>query len=713
MLSNLGGFYPLAAIIQILVTLLAYAVLSRKAITLDDRTAVVRYGIFFVLAVTAEWWILGSRSFIYPGDDGEVAAPLFLYLARIHDGGQFAPGLVGGIDAKGMLGGGTGLFSLEVFLFTIFPPWLAVGVDKIIAASIAFTGSYHLARSRGGASRSDAFVLAASYTLAYRYVLMVSLPHGVGFALLPLAVNVFVGRLGRPRYLVWVSAVAVLNAISFTPSTSGQALGLCLVIAWLAEGAKKPLSFLLGLIILAIPTLVNYGDWLLAIAANASLSLRADIDLSSGLADLPVLLEKYFTARNPEAVPAVLASLALIWVFGRKIPIRAIFMLGAAYCIGPILNILPWRSFGLGLLASLDFTYSIYAFPALLILVEARAAAAWRAAGAPAAWRWLTPPVLIAALVAGQFVWFKLNAGAQLLASGGQSIYRGYADLARRDWRPDHPFRVATIPYRLDSNTVTTYGLESADGVVNISPGNRGRYWLHALTHRNPGVFGGQMNIAYQGDMDFLCCRSYDAEAKLDLDALKLINVEFIISVLPLYGGGLTQVAGAAESAVPPRRDDSAMDKVQGLVQALIKPELHIYRIPGAMPRAYVAQGLMDWPSNGDVAAQYRDVVARGLLGVVSLTTDNVVRLSGGIGSGRVVAVRSVRDGYDLETDLPGGGVVVINAAFTPFWHARADDQPVTLVEANGAQMAVRVPAGTRNLELRYQRPSLLTRSAP
>lgn len=712
MLSHLGGIYPIAAGLEILVILAVYGSLAWRRFEFHQRSTVIRYGILFVLAVTAEWWILGSRSFIYFGDDGEAAVPIFLYLARIHDGGQFARGLVGGVDAQGMLGAGTGLFSLEVFLLGHLPPWMAVGLDKIAAATIAFAGSYRVARSMGGGNRTDSFVLAAAYTLSHRYILMVSLLHGMGFALLPLAVYVFVGRLGRPHYLIWVIAVAALNAVSFTPSISGQSLAVCLMVAWLADGARRPVRFGAAVTILAVFALINQAEAVFALLSNAGTSLRGGADLPVTWADFPKLFIQYFRARNPESAVALLASVALLWVFGRRFPARSVAMLAGTLIVAPLLTLAPWERLGLGLLTRVDFTYSMYGFPALLVLVGARAGTAWRAAGAPASWRWLAPSVMVPALVAGQFVWHKLDAATQLLVTGGQSVYQSYSDLARRDWRPDHPFRVATIPYRIDPNTVATYGLESADGIVNIFPGNRGRYWVHALTHANPAYYSGEINIAHQDDMDFLCCRSYDAEKTLDLDALRLINVEYIVSVLPLHGGGLTQVAGAPETVVPPRRGDDMTVKLSGLVKALFQPELHIYRLPGALPRAYVAQGVAEWPSDPDLAAQYRDVVERGLKGVISLTPDSLANLGGGDGleAGRVAAIRPVRDGYDLDLEMPKGGVVVINAAFVPFWHASADGHPAMLAEANGAQMAVRVAPGTRRLELRYQRPRLTDR---
>jgi hypothetical protein len=61
-----------------------------------------------------------------------------------------------------------------------------------------------------------------------------------------------------------------------------------------------------------------------------------------------------------------------------------------------------------------------------------------------------------------------------------------------------------------------------------------------------------------------------------------------------------------------------------------------------------------------------------------------------------------------LQTDSAGAGVLVVSEAYFPGWQATVDGQPANLFRADGALMAVSVPAGAHAVALVYRPPVLL-----
>ena len=50
--------------------------------------------------------------------------------------------------------------------------------------------------------------------------------------------------------------------------------------------------------------------------------------------------------------------------------------------------------------------------------------------------------------------------------------------------------------------------------------------------------------------------------------------------------------------------------------------------------------------------------------------------------------------------------MIVINAARQPFFTATVDGTPAPIVAGNGIQIAIPVPPGARDLQVRYHRPT-------
>ena len=72
-----------------------------------------------------------------------------------------------------------------------------------------------------------------------------------------------------------------------------------------------------------------------------------------------------------------------------------------------------------------------------------------------------------------------------------------------------------------------------------------------------------------------------------------------------------------------------------------------------------------------------------------------------------ISSIERIRDGFNIRTHAPTGGIVVVNTVPMPFWTATADGKSLEIIPVNYIQMGVRVPAGSQLVEFNYHRPDL------
>ncbi|NQU57698.1 MAG: hypothetical protein HQ513_10715 [Rhodospirillales bacterium] len=712
MLSLLGGLHGLAAMIEMASIIALLVFFALKPIGELNRRTVWIIGACWVLFITAEFWALGPFSFVHINDEGEVVIPIYMYLARWHDGGRLAHGIAGDADAYTMLVGSMTGLSPGVLLFKLFPPWVAIGVHKIVLSGVAFWGTYLLTRRGGGADRWTAVAAAAAYTVAHEYMVTATLTMGfLSYGVIPLAVYIFAFRLTRERYFPAVIALSGVISLSITPTHSGLALGLGLVLGWLANRAARPGRFLAAIAILIFAVLLNWHEKLFAFVQVAPLSYRGAVtDLSLSVTHTLSLAIKYFWLA-PEAAVLTVVVIGVLWLGDRRLALRALALSVVGLLVGPMLLLLPWQATPFPYLKGFDFNYTSFVYPVLLSLI-----AGWAVNHGGRTFRFgrsrlAIPAVFLIAMAGGQAVWLKTFHLTQWLGMGGQTIYRNYPNLTQRDWAPERLFRSVTIPYRMDPDTIAAYGLESFDGLINVRFKSKVLFWAKAMPRANRAVDTGYLYVTSHEFMDFLCCRSYDATTVLKLDALRFGNVEFVISALPLNGGGLEQVSGPQAGTVPPRRDEPIMDRIAGFLHLNFVPtNAYVYKIPDPLPRAFVGRGVIIDDTQPNDEAGYDVLIAQGLDRQVVVSSAAAAILGGplkNLPEGQVLSVKKAFEGYDMRVNMPGGGVLVVNSPWVPFWQAEADGQRLRVVAANAIHSAIAVPPGVTLVKFRYARPML------
>jgi hypothetical protein len=70
-------------------------------------------------------------------------------------------------------------------------------------------------------------------------------------------------------------------------------------------------------------------------------------------------------------------------------------------------------------------------------------------------------------------------------------------------------------------------------------------------------------------------------------------------------------------------------------------------------------------------------------------------------GSARILRYHNTD--ISIEVDAPGGGFLVLNDVWHPWWRATVDDKPVDILKANVLFRAVVVPAGNHTVRFSFR----------
>jgi hypothetical protein len=134
---------------------------------------------------------------------------------------------------------------------------------------------------------------------------------------------------------------------------------------------------------------------------------------------------------------------------------------------------------------------------------------------------------------------------------------------------------------------------------------------------------------------------------------------------------------------------------------------VHVYRVAGVWPRAFVACRVVPAKDRDDAQARpfqpgfdpHRDVA----LEDAALAAERPPRCR----DGSVERLSARPDEESFRVELDGPGYVVSRASFAHGWTAWVDGSPAPVLRANGKHRAVPVSAGTHDVRMRYQPPGL------
>lgn len=136
-----------------------------------------------------------------------------------------------------------------------------------------------------------------------------------------------------------------------------------------------------------------------------------------------------------------------------------------------------------------------------------------------------------------------------------------------------------------------------------------------------------------------------------------------------------------------------------GFERARATSDADVWRIPAALPRAFLARRVAAAP-----AAEVLDRVAEGGAsnGGVVLTTEDGPVAGSGTEDGIATIVASSATTVMLTVSAPAPSILVLLDGWSPDWQATIDDRPTPIRHANAIARAIEVPAGAHNVKFRF-----------
>jgi hypothetical protein len=409
----------------------------------------------------------------------------------------------------------------------------------------------------------------------------------------------------------------------------------------------------------------------------------------------------------------IVFSLIMLTFRGLGRLLRAVIVILLVVFLGYLMEQISWAKFGLDLLGGYQFSYAFYALFTVTFVVLAYANS--RPSGTEVlqsrlSLSWLSKPAipaLVFSLAVGNLAWYKAYTISNWLSFGGLSQINQAQEFAENFRHTVGNTRVSSVVYRLPAGLMSAAGLDTIDGFINLRLKRQADYW-HKGVLRERFTEIGQSLLKSPG-WDMKCCSSYELDKFVDIDFLRIANVGYIFSKLPLQSINPSLISGPTAVEPPPRNSDPILSRLGRYGRLNFKPApILVYRLANPIPRVFAAKGVV---RTGD-ALSAEDFLQR--VKKYALEHYAVVR-AGSAPSGiqkanlslKILKYRLIRDGIAIQVEAPQGGIVVVNIPYVSYWNAEVDGAKATVFSANQIHLAIDVKPGGKTILLRYKRPLL------
>ena len=520
--------------------------------------------------------------------------------------------------------------------------------------------------------------------------------------MIPLVCYIFICRLGRRNYFINVIIISLLHAISCTPTFSVIALVGILPIVAIMHSYKSIIKILPALGIFFFIILLNWHESLFAKYLVAPYSMRGDT----------VHKVPFEIVNNLLFVGLGIAGGILSFIANRIKGFRIIF----ALILGIFMPIIAYYSvIYLSILSPLrPLTFSYFALACEVYLLLALIIGIGLAEDAKLFLNLKFRSyiifsrsflfIIIGSMALAQFAVLKVQTPVVWLIEGGLSTLTGALDqLEKRNWLPSKPVRVVSVRYRLGGLYAAAAGLDTLDGQINISAINP--YWKYILKSRK--VYSAHPGLRLD-EIDLECCDHYDFNKFADIDLLRIANVGYVLSIVPLIGSGITQVAGPQGIGDLPRSYDGIFDRLEKSVRQIIfSSKIRIYALDTPLERIYPISKLIISKANNS-ENDFFELIKKNALNKIAIVRENDLPDGLARNEGTLIIEKwaLVKDGVKIDVKS-GSGFVVFNSPYLPFWNAYADGKKQITFSVNNAQMAAYIPKNTKRFDFKYERPSL------
>jgi Protein of unknown function (DUF6044) len=639
--------------------------------------------------------VLGKYSYI-PGKDwlGWDTPLKIAFAANIEKSGAIAfwfPNILCGFD-----GTSSGqAFDLMFLPYLIAPHWLA---SFLVATTISFVAmvAMNALLKDLGLDTIPAFLGALVFSLFSNVFPF----FGLGLAGMPLIALVVRRTIERPfsagALALW-GAVGALVSIS-----SGFMLSfpyvLPLVALWvLSLDPQRAGRIMLAFFVIALSGVVVRLPLLLSLMETSPQSHRAGFDFA-GLYDGPVWA--YVRALYWETLDFryfIWVPLAAFIFFPRHRLLMTTVCIGLAVALlAPAWDAVRASSRGLGLLAGINFRFhaslSFFIAISVAVLLDAfskRKMVHTFAAGGDGLRTWPFAPIcafLVSVIIVVRVADQKIADIEDWLYGGSANAYLGQPAIAQLPLPDKDPYRVVTVQPKGTTemaNFPAAYGLESADGSLNLYSMRYKKFWrvvIEQFLARDPER---QTWFDYWGHHAILQVpadapgQGVDFNQYFRKNLLSLANVKLVFSPVELTGGLVLE--HEAEPFTKLRADLPARI-MNRLSFSLHGRDINIYRNTDALPRFRLVGKTRVYSGDDALLDALRNASMETLASTAFLEDSDAVGVEDvAAGPGEVSLLDYRPDTFSLRTQSSSRQVLVVSSNYHPAWQCRIDGMPARI----------------------------------
>ena len=713
--------------------------------------------IFFILwsLWLAVWYFgLGPLSFVFIHDTGDNALPYRTALAAAVANGSWGywdQQKASGIDSLSIL---VSPFQPDVLLLAILPTWLAYGLITWAQRFVAGYFTFRLLKDSIRLDTSPALYAGIAYSL---YAQSAINGHWAGFTL----DNGFLCEAGLP-FILW--SLSCLNSNKAIDYLYASLLGLFFsMTGWFVNSIfLLPMIFFWQFVILRryerrsalilvffiLAWVVSSLPFIYALILNVPLSHRADwtpLGLwgAVGNRDLDrYVYEKVWFVWGLMRDNAVPVGLLLIGIVCSRCKDRLLMSIFAfiVLCLAfqpayGLIKTLSLQHVTFLRAASFDRIYLLVPF--LLIIGAAVGAmyipreASLRLLFQRILDRPLRVRTVIIALAIGFVLFQSCFVHARILYLMGHGY--NFRDLylnpnlkkLREQTRDLPPFRMVTVAQGIQHPAMAwVYGLDTADGYMNVYPKRYQQYWEQVLTPLISSSAWIRDYFHYWGSRVYLFSPFYTRSLRQlkqlgddplivseywNLKLLSLANVRFVVSPLPLQDENLVELFRGDTDAS--RRWDKlalvarSMSYLRGEKPPL---PLFVYENRQVLPRYFMVNKARRFDNHDELLTALQRADYNDLRSTAYILDSERIVLSGdesGVAKANTRLISYSSDRIVLASHCESDCILVIADNYSPFWKAEINGFATRIFPVHNAFQGIYVKAGENTVRLEYDPP--------
>lgn len=698
--------------------------------------------LFWAFCLAATSLVAGPESYLRVDDNADCAIPARMAVAAEWRQGHnilWFPFADSGADRLGS----NQACHVDMVFYLVFPPWLAHGLGLLAQRFVAGYFTFRLLKDQFAVSSLSALGSGLLYATFCQSTINQSATGfnycaGLGSPGIPMFLWALSG-LSQTRGALKLLVAAGLGGL--LAATSIFAISLFFFPLWylwiLVVRKEQRLSY--GLLALAFScgwvaasAPMVWPTFLLAKSSHRS-------DLGATLAGASNAYQTLFKLLENNAIPLFVAVTG--WFVSRGYTRRsltiAMALMALFLTIGTFeKTIIPSldRAIGIGFVRGMNFKRFFEAVPFLAAFSMGLSLEALR--GAISSTNAVPPnrSKLGVAALAICLVWTLAVAGRsirlQIMAWSRGEAYAALLEIEqlqalRKQIANEPPGRLATVVtldefddnYRLFPGFMPAYGLECADGYLNIFPKRYLNYWSELLrgaaakNTRIANYSGNRLQLWFPFSPDEWNNQAKDSRPVFgelyNLNLLSAANVRYIVSSVPLNDSHLEAVSESQSLREPQFSLAKLLHPVDYLREYERARRIFIYRNRACLPRCYVVSRSVSLSSPAEVLNAMTEASPDDLRSKVFLEGEpsSPDQSTATNATTPVEITQYAADEIHLQVNMKAKGYLVMAVSANPYWQAEIDGSAAKVRTANAAFMAIEITVGQHQVRWRYKPP--------